>query len=91
MSLSLQGHTAPAPEAGAPSTSAAAADDSSPPLGQEVPEGTADQEDMKKAVMKRKDRIAYDSIQRDRRSKRARVEQLKAKRDALKPAKTVKA
>lgn len=93
MSLSLQGNSAAAPDADLPSTSAVPKDDSlldkdgsSPALGQELPEGAADQEAMKKALMKRKDRIAYDSIQRDRKSKKARVEQLKAKRDALKPA-----
>lgn len=84
--LCFQGNAPAPPDADVPSTSAMAIGDSSPALGQELPEGTADQEAMKKAVMKRKDRIAYDSIQRDRKSKRARVEQLKAKRDALKPA-----
>ena len=52
-------------------------------LGKEAPTGIADEEAMKKALMPRKHRIAYESIQRTKRVKRARLEHLEARRDAL--------
>ena len=46
-------------------------------------EGPEDEDAMKKALMPRKHRIAYESIQRTRKAKKARVAQLEAKRTAL--------
>lgn len=43
----------------------------------------ADEEAMKKSLMPRKHRMAYESIQRGRKAKRARVAGLEAKRQAL--------
>lgn len=53
-------------------------------VGQPVlEEEPGDEEAMKKALMPRKHRIAYESIQRSRKAKRARVAELEAKRDKL--------
>ena len=46
-------------------------------------EGQAEEAAMKKSLMPRKHRIAYESIQRTKKAKRARVAELEGKRDAL--------